>query len=64
MFFMPGVLFQELTMYQNSLQSLKVAQTRYQNSKESIDKINPDCKEKEVLVPLTGSVSLPLLAKD
>ncbi|KAE8739385.1 hypothetical protein FOCC_FOCC015120 [Frankliniella occidentalis] len=50
-------LEQELQMYQSSLQSLKVAQTRYQNSKESIEKITPDCKGKEILVPLTGSVS-------
>ncbi|KAK3929323.1 Prefoldin subunit 5 [Frankliniella fusca] len=50
-------LEQELQMYQNSLQSLKVAQTRYQNSKESIEKITPDCNGKDILVPLTGSVS-------
>ncbi|XP_026282158.1 prefoldin subunit 5 [Frankliniella occidentalis] len=52
-------LEQELQMYQSSLQSLKVAQTRYQNSKESIEKITPDCKGKEILVPLTGSIYVP-----
>lgn len=52
-------LEQELQMYQSSLQSLKVAQTRYLNSKESIEKITPDCKGKEILVPLTGSIYVP-----
>lgn len=50
---------QELQMYQSSLQSLKVAQTRYQTSRESIEKLTPDCKGKEILVPLTGSIYVP-----
>lgn len=52
------VCFKELTLFQDSLASLKVAQTKFQNSGECMDKLNPESEGKDILVPLTGSVSL------
>lgn len=50
-------LLQELNLFQESLQSLKVAQTKYSNSGECLEKITPESEGKSILVPLTGSVS-------
>lgn len=51
------VLMQELNLFQDSLQSLKIAQVKFQNSGESLEKVTPESKGKSILVPLTGSVS-------
>lgn len=53
-------IFQELNLFQDSLQSLKIAQVKFQNSGESLEKISPDSKGKSILVPLTGSVSFKI----
>ncbi|CAH0389493.1 unnamed protein product [Bemisia tabaci] len=52
-------LDKELNVFQDSLQTLKIAQTKFQESKESLEAITPDSKGKEILVPLTKSVYVP-----
>lgn len=47
-------------MFQDSMQALKVAQTKFQDSLESLEPINKDLKEKPMLVPLTASVSFSI----
>lgn len=42
---------------QESLQTLKVAQQKFQESSDCMDRIKPETENKEMLVPLTGSVS-------
>lgn len=37
-------LDQELVVFQDSLHSLKIAQTKFQESNESLDKFTPDSK--------------------
>lgn len=48
---------QELAVFQDSLHTLKMAQGKFQDSKESLEKITPQSKGKSIMVPLTGSVS-------
>ncbi|KAF4532473.1 hypothetical protein B566_EDAN003049 [Ephemera danica] len=50
-------LDQELTLLQESIQNLKMAQQKFQDSNECLEAINPEFDGKEILVPLTGSVS-------
>lgn len=50
---------QDLQFYQESLQNLKHAQTRFQESQESIARCSAEDKDKEILVPLTGSMYVP-----
>ncbi|XP_066996948.1 prefoldin subunit 5 [Anabrus simplex] len=52
-------LDQELNVFQDSLQTLKVAQTKFHESAESLERITPDTKGKSILVPLTGSMYVP-----
>ncbi|XP_023019182.1 prefoldin 5 [Leptinotarsa decemlineata] len=52
-------LDQELNLFQESLATLKVAQGKYQNSGETLEKINPSSEGKDILVPLTGSMYVP-----
>ncbi|XP_014213801.1 prefoldin subunit 5 [Copidosoma floridanum] len=52
-------LDQELVVFQESLQSLKIAQTKFQESHDCLDKFTPEAKGKEILVPLTGSMYVP-----
>ncbi|KAI5646921.1 prefoldin subunit domain-containing protein [Phthorimaea operculella] len=52
-------LDQELNVFQDSLQTLKIAQGKFVESGESVEKITPDTKGKIVLVPLTGSMYVP-----
>jgi len=52
-------LDQDLQFYQESLQNLKVAQTKFQDSGDSLSKLTPENNEKEILVPLTGSMYVP-----
>merc|ERR1711981_1554467 len=42
-----------------SLQNLKHGQTRFQESQESITRCSATDKDKEILVPLTGSMYVP-----
>ncbi|XP_054258550.1 prefoldin subunit 5 [Macrosteles quadrilineatus] len=49
----------ELMVFQDSVHSLKIAQTKFLESKESLDKITPESKGKDIMVPLTGSMYVP-----
>lgn len=51
--------FQELTVFQDSLQTLKIAKSKFAGSKDALEQISEDWKEKEILVPLTGSMYVP-----
>lgn len=47
---------QELGVFQDSLQTLKVAKTKFDGSKDALEQISEDWTKKEILVPLTGSM--------
>ena len=51
------ISFQEIEFFTNSLNQLKLAQSKYVESQESLNKVSPESKDKEILVPLTSSVS-------
>ncbi|XP_037027997.1 probable prefoldin subunit 5 [Bradysia coprophila] len=53
----------ELNVFQESLQTLKMAKTKFAGSKEALEQINPSWKDKEILVPLTGSMYVPGVVK-
>lgn len=46
----------ELGVVQDSLQTLKKAQVKFQDSKESLDKITPSTQGNPIMVPLTDSM--------
>lgn len=50
-------------MFQESLQTLKMARSKFAGSKEALEQINPSWKDKEILVPLTGSMYVPGIVK-
>ena len=50
---------QDLNLYQESLQTLKVAQTKFQESAECSEKLEGAREGDVVLVPLTGSMYVP-----
>lgn len=43
-------------MFQDSLQTLKIAKNKFEGSKDALEQISEDWHEKEILVPLTGSM--------
>lgn len=47
---------QELNVFQESLQTLKIAKTKFDGSKDALEQISDDWNNKEILVPLTGSM--------
>uniref|UniRef100_A0A1B6KKA6 Prefoldin subunit 5 n=1 Tax=Graphocephala atropunctata TaxID=36148 RepID=A0A1B6KKA6_9HEMI len=49
----------ELSILQNSLRRLKMAQNKFQGSKANLDKITPASKGKQIIVPLTASIFVP-----
>merc|ERR1719208_460941 len=49
----------DLQFYQESLQNLKLAQSKFQESGDSLSRMNQDSDGKQVLVPLTGSMYVP-----
>uniref|UniRef100_A0A1B6JXG0 Prefoldin subunit 5 n=1 Tax=Homalodisca liturata TaxID=320908 RepID=A0A1B6JXG0_9HEMI len=49
----------ELGILQDSLHSLKIAQNKFQDSKENLDKVSTASKGKEIMVPLTASMYVP-----
>lgn len=51
-------------MFQDSLQTLKIAQGKFVESGESVEKMTPQTKGKTVLVPLTGSMYVPGIIAD
>nr|CAG4649047.1 EOG090X0NBB [Polyphemus pediculus] len=52
-------LEQDLNLYQESLQTLKIAQTKFQESAESAEKLETTPEGAKILVPLTGSMYVP-----
>ena len=50
-------VLQEIDLFVSSLNQLKLAQTKFVESQESLIKVSPDSKDKDILVPLTSSVS-------
>ena len=52
-------LDQDLQFYQESLQNLKHAQSKFQESSESLNRCSAKNKDKDILVPLTGSMYVP-----
>ncbi|NP_001279198.1 prefoldin subunit 5 isoform X1 [Callorhinchus milii] len=52
-------LEQETEFLTSSIQQLKMVQTKYVESKESLIKLNKDNAGKDVLVPLTSSMYVP-----
>ncbi|KAK4324304.1 hypothetical protein Pmani_005051 [Petrolisthes manimaculis] len=52
-------LDQELQFFNESLQQLKIAQLKFNESGECIDKLTPESKGKELLVPLTSCMYVP-----
>lgn len=50
------LLLQELNVFQDSLQTLKIAKTKFDGSKEALEQIDDAWAKKEILVPLTGSM--------
>ncbi|KAK3106647.1 hypothetical protein FSP39_024420 [Pinctada imbricata] len=52
-------LEQEIELFTTSLNQLKIAQTKFLESQECLNKISPDNDNKEILVPLTSSMYVP-----
>merc|ERR1712227_727044 len=52
-------LSDDVQMITNSYGNLKVAYSRFQYSLEALDVIVPENENKEILVPLTGSLYIP-----
>ncbi|XP_067884606.1 prefoldin subunit 5 [Heterodontus francisci] len=52
-------LEQETEFLTSSIQQLKLVQTKYVESKESLNKLSKDNAGKDVLVPLTSSMYVP-----
>lgn len=45
-----------MNVFQDSLQTLKIAKTKFDGSKEALEQIDDSWTDKEILVPLTGSM--------
>lgn len=45
-----------MNVFQDSLQTLKIAKTKFDGSKEALEQIDDSWVDKEILVPLTGSM--------
>ncbi|KAF7278920.1 prefoldin 5 [Rhynchophorus ferrugineus] len=52
-------LDQELNLFQESLASLKIAQSKFQTSNETLQNFDSNCEGKDILVPLTDSMYVP-----
>ncbi|XP_053672036.1 probable prefoldin subunit 5 [Anopheles nili] len=57
-------LDQELSIFQESLNTIKIARSKYSASKEALEQFKADWNEKQILVPLTGSMYVPGTIKD
>lgn len=57
-------LTQELSVFQESVQTLKMAKQKFAGSKEALEQISSSWKDKEILVPLTGSMYVPGVVKE
>lgn len=54
-----GSLVQEIQILQQSLSSLKMVQQSFTASEQAVDQLKPIAQNKEILVPLTGSLYVP-----
>ncbi|CAB0020706.1 unnamed protein product [Nesidiocoris tenuis] len=54
----------EISLFQESMQTLKIAQTKYSDSQEALKKISPEVKDTRIMVPLTGSMFVRGTFKD
>lgn len=50
-------------MFQESLQTLKIAKSKFAGSKDALEQIGSDWQDKQILVPLTGSMYVPGIVK-
>lgn len=57
-------LDQELGVFQDSMQTLKMVKGKMKGSKDALEQLNPEKKDQPVLVPLTGSMYVPGVLKD
>uniref|UniRef100_A0A182PS53 Rab-GAP TBC domain-containing protein n=1 Tax=Anopheles epiroticus TaxID=199890 RepID=A0A182PS53_9DIPT len=57
-------LDQELSIFQDSLNTIKMARSKYSASKEALEQFKGDWNDKQILVPLTGSMYVPGTIKD
>merc|ERR1712142_154651 len=57
-------LDQELQFFNESLQQLKIAQLKFNESGECVGKVTPEVKGKEILVPLTSCMYVPGVITD
>jgi len=53
----------ELNVFQDSLQTLKIAKSKFAGSKDALEQITEDWQDKQILVPLTGSMYVPGVVK-
>ena len=51
-------MFQEIEFFTSSLSKLKMLQSKFAESQECVSKVTAQSEGKELLVPLTSSVSL------
>lgn len=51
--------FQELGVFQDSMQTLKMVKGKMKGSRDALEQLNPEKKDQPVLVPLTGSMYVP-----
>ena len=58
------LFFQELNVFQDSLQTLKIAKSKFAGSKDALEQIDESWQDKEILVPLTGSMYVPGVVKN
>lgn len=61
---MLNFIFQELTIFQDSLATLKMAKSKYGASKEALEAFQENWDNKTCLIPLTGSMYVPGKIKD
>jgi prefoldin subunit 5 len=50
-------------MFLDTTRTLRMAQTKFQDSSDCLEKITPNSEGKTIMVPLTGSVSLMHLTR-
>lgn len=60
----PVFFFQELGVFQDSMQTLKMVKGKMKGSRDALEQLNPEKKNQPVLVPLTGSMYVPGVMKD
>lgn len=59
-----AALLQELGVFQDSMQTLKMVKGKIKGSKDALEQLKPEKNDQQVLVPLTGSMYVPGVMKD